>query len=346
MESKLFQIDQFNFDGWWIYDPNSDKEFFLAPHLKEILGLKDSAIPYELHWFIERIHPDDKEQFEKTITSSNLKNETIEYRILTNAQEYIWVLCRINREKKRISGIQTDITEQKETELQLARSNKELEQFAYVTSHDLQSPIRHIWTFSDLSKKYIKDGNIEKAEESIEKVIQTCAHIKNLVQDLLNYSRLGRDELIFEKVQISEVLNSAQEIISSQFGEDSIIYEIIGDKYSEIKVNKEYMIDSFVNLMSNSIKYSSKKRSPKLIIKISKKKAFTEFEFKDNGIGISKNELESIFNIFKRTSNSKNIKGQGIGLSSVKRVIELHGGRMYVSSEVDIGTNFNFTIKN
>ncbi len=342
---KTFNLENFNFDGWWIYEPENKNEFFLAPHLKDMMGLANQTVPYQLHWFLEKIHPDDQPIFLKAIESNSKEKHTIEYRILLKENQYLWVMCRIHREEHRISGIQTDITKQKELQLQLLRSNKELEQFAYVTSHDLQSPIRHIWTFSDLAKKYVKDQKIKEAEESIDKVIKTCAHIKNLVQDLLTYSRLGRDELHFSVVNPEDSINIALDILSEEINMKSAKISIENIPKS-INANPEYFIDIFVNLISNSLKYSKKDIIPKIKIDCVKRMGKYHFSVQDNGIGIAAQEREIIFNIFKRSPSKKNnlIKGSGIGLSTVKKIVEMHGGEIRVDSELGKGSTFTFTL--
>lgn len=346
--SKQFDFENFNFDGWWIYEPGIENEFFIAPFLKKMLGVENEMVPFSLEWFSERIHSRERQGFLDTVKKPNQETKNLEYRLKMADGNYKWMLCRVKTDKdqKRISGIQTDITIQKETELQLIRSNKELEQFAYISSHDLQSPLRHIWTFGDLARININKDKKEQAIQNIEKVLTTCGHLKNLVSDLLNYSRLGRNQITFSNSNINSLISHAQNILADQIEASGATFTIPTNLPKKLLVNEEYLIDVFVNLFSNAIKYKKESEQPKIDISYRLENHKNVFSITDNGIGIPAHELESIFDIFKRSSSESSLRkpGSGIGLSTVKKIIELHGGSIEVNSEEGAYSTFKFSI--
>jgi len=346
--SKNFDFENFDFDGWWIYEPDLENEFFIAPFLKKLFGLENQTVPFSLDWFAEKIHIQERDQFVQTLKDKNPDISNIEYRLRLADNTYRWMLCRIkiDKDQSRISGIQTDITTQKETELQLLRSNKELEQFAYISSHDLQSPLRHIWTFGDLAKININRDKKSQALENIDKVLSTCAHLKNLVNDLLNYSRLGRNQITFSNTNIRETINHAKNILDDEIIKHEAVINLSNNLPESILANEEYLIDVFVNLISNAIKYKKQDQAPVIDISYSVKDHKHVFCITDNGIGIPNEELDIIFDIFNRSSSESSLRapGSGIGLSTVKKIVELHGGTIKVSSKVGAYSAFTFSI--
>ncbi len=344
--SKQFDFENFDFDGWWIYEPGLENEFFIAPFLKDLLGFQNKKVPFALSWFVEKIHPQERVQFLEIVTKkiSNIAN--IEYRLKTADNSYRWMLCRlkVDNNNSRVSGIQTDITKQKETELQLIRSNKELEQFAYITSHDLQAPLRHIWTFMDLARINLNKNKKQQALININTVLATCTHLKNLVSDLLNYSRIGRNQITFSNTNPLSTIIHAQNILSDEIKASNATFEISSNLPDNILANEEYLIDVFVNLFSNSIKYKKDNEAPIIKVSYSFENHKNIFCITDNGIGIPDLELEKIFDIFRRSSTESHLKkvGSGIGLSTVKKIIELHGGNIEVSSEEGAYSSFTF----
>lgn len=224
---------------------------------------------------------------------------------------------------------------------ELESKNKELEQFAYVASHDLQEPLRTTSSFVELIRKQYTGRLDANADKYIDYIIQASDRMKTLIQDLLDYSRIGREKR-FEKVDcnavLEEVLADLNKVIKENCAEIKSGYlPVINGFPTEIKL-------LFQNLISNSIKFRKQNELPRIEIKARKENGHWEFSFADNGIGIEKQYLERIFIIFQRLHNRSLYEGSGIGLAHCKKIVELHGGRIWVTSTPQVGTTFLFSI--
>ena len=239
-----------------------------------------------------------------------------------------------------------DITARKQQEtairenvLELERKNKEIEQFAYAASHDLQEPLRSISNFSKLLAKKLEKYPDKEINEYMSLVSGGANRMSNLIFDLLEYSRIGKDmakrETDCDKL-VHEILTDLAAIIEESGAEIHV---------KKLPVIKCYDLKSvFQNLILNAIKFKKKGIPP--VINISATDIGKEFLFtiNDNGIGIEKEYYDRIFIIFQRLHLRTEYVGTGIGLSLTKKIIELHGGKIWVESEFGEGSSFNFTI--
>jgi light-regulated signal transduction histidine kinase (bacteriophytochrome) len=224
---------------------------------------------------------------------------------------------------------------------ELESKNKELEQFAYVASHDLQEPLRTTSSFVELIRKQYTGRLDANADKYIDYIIQSSDRMKTLIKDLLDYSRIGREKK-FEKVDCNIIL---QEVLAD-------LNKVIRENCAEIKSGYLPVIHAFPtelkllfqNLISNSIKFRRKHEIPVIEIKARKDNGCWEFTIADNGIGIEKQYQERIFIIFQRLHNRSIYEGSGIGLAHCKKIVELHGGRIWVTSKPAEGSVFHFTI--
>jgi len=226
---------------------------------------------------------------------------------------------------------------------QLEQINKELEQFAYIASHDLQEPLRTINSFIYLFKKEYQ-GNLDKnADVYIEHMVTASTRMQDLIIGLLEYSRTGKSS---EKEQINcnllmdEIIEDLRLVISDT--DSKIIY----DKLPTISGYRVELKQLFQNLLSNAIKFINKNMSPEIDITVVAIDNFWRFSFKDNGIGIDKNYLNEIFIVFQRLHSRSDFPGSGIGLAHCKRIVELHGGKIWADSEPGNGSTFYFTLLN
>jgi light-regulated signal transduction histidine kinase (bacteriophytochrome) len=224
---------------------------------------------------------------------------------------------------------------------ELERKNRELEQFAYVASHDLQEPLRTIGSFVDLLGKQYKGRLDDHADKYMNYIVQSSDRMKVLIKDLLDYSRLGREK---DARQVN--CNSIVEQVKADLN------MVIKDNQAEIKAGALPVIAAyptelkllFQNLVSNSIKFRKPDVSPQVEITASKENGHWQFAFRDNGIGIEPQHVDKIFVIFQRLHNRTSYEGSGIGLAHCKKIVELHGGTIWVKSELGIGSTFYFTI--
>jgi light-regulated signal transduction histidine kinase (bacteriophytochrome) len=228
---------------------------------------------------------------------------------------------------------------------ELDRSNKDLEQFAYVASHDLQEPIRKIVGFAQLFAGNF-EGQLEgKQKEYLDYVIDGAKRMQALIQDLLAYSRIGRKELTVEPLDFNEVVKEAVGNLELVVKETKA--EIICRHLPCLSGHRSFIVQIFQNLIGNSLKYRSKK-IPRIEISAQQKNDRWEFTVADNGIGIDFQFASKLFMIFQRLHTKDKYEGTGIGLAVSKRMVERHGGRIWLEPREHDGGGavFKFTLPN
>ncbi|MCK4848741.1 MAG: GHKL domain-containing protein, partial [Candidatus Heimdallarchaeota archaeon] len=237
-----------------------------------------------------------------------------------------------------------DITEQRLSEktlqkrtMELERSNKALEQFAYATSHDLQEPLRTIASFLQLLKRKYEDSLDSEAHQFINFAVDGAIHMKQLIDDLLFYSRLGRKDISFKPVSLSQIIEKSINNLRVVIEENKA--QVISKKLPVIRVDESQFILLFQNLIENAIKFRDKEK-PVIEITAKVSKGNHIISVKDNGIGIEKKYHNRIFQVFKRLHTSSEYPGTGIGLAICKRVIEQYHGKIWVESELGKGATF------
>ena len=231
--------------------------------------------------------------------------------------------------------------ELQETLIKLKRSNSELEQFAYVASHDLQEPLRMISSFLQLLQMRYSGQLDSDADEFINFAVEGAKRMQNLIQDLLAYSRVTTKGNEFKNIKMEEALEQALVNLKISIEENNAI--ITHDSLPIITADYSQMIQLLQNLIGNSIKYRSDK-NPEIHISAQEKDTHWIFSVEDNGIGIDSKYSDQVFQIFKRLHTNEEYKGTGIGLAITKRIIERHNGRIWVESELSKGSKFYFTI--
>ncbi len=224
----------------------------------------------------------------------------------------------------------------------LERSNKDLEAFSYSVSHDLRSPIRGILGFS---KILLEDYGTELGEESrriVNIIIQSSENMGELIDDLLEYSRLGRREPIFSVVNMQSIAEKILEEVANYYP-DMKMETVVGN-LPPTKGDPSLLKQLLFNLISNSFKYSKKKENPKIEIGSYQNNGETVFFVKDNGAGFDMKYQHKLFNIFQRLHHADQFEGTGVGLAIVKRVIERHNGKVWGNSKLNEGACFYFTL--
>ncbi|MFT5832551.1 MAG: PAS domain S-box-containing protein [Cognaticolwellia sp.] len=242
-----------------------------------------------------------------------------------------------------------DITEKKASEKQLEEyakalqeSNKDLEQFAYIASHDMKEPLRMINSYVTLLGKMYSHKLDERGLEFIEFASDGVKRMDHLIKDLLEYSRIGRTEIRKNLVSFDDILLKVMSSLRYQINEKKVDFDIDVD-LPKFLASRTQVFMLFQNLISNGIKYN---QSEKPLISISSiiENDIIQFTVKDNGIGMKEKHLGEIFQIFQRLHGREQYEGTGIGLAVCKRIVKYHSGDIWVESEEGIGSSFHFTL--
>ena len=224
---------------------------------------------------------------------------------------------------------------------ELKTSNTELERFAYVASHDLQEPLRMVSSFLHLLERKLEGKLDESSKQYIGFATDGAERMKTLIQDLLQYSRVGTSKEAVSKVDCNEVIQSVISLLSLSIRETNATIHV--HPLPVIKAVQPQMLQLFQNLIGNALKYHGP-AAPQIEVGVAEKGDEYEFYVKDNGIGIDPKFYERIFIIFQRLHNKSDFSGTGIGLSICKKIVERHGGKIRVESEPGKGSTFYFTL--
>jgi PAS domain S-box-containing protein len=245
-------------------------------------------------------------------------------------------------------GLSHDITERKRQEeeakrnaTELARSNAELEQFAYVASHDLQEPLRAVASCVQLLQKRYGGKLDARADEFISHAVEGTKRMQALITDLLAYSRVGTHVHPFEEVEIAEVLAEALANLTFAIQESGAV--VLPGQLPKLTVDGSQLTQVFQNLIGNAIKFRGE-RSPEIRITADHRGSDWVFSVADNGIGIEPQYFERVFRVFQRLHTRARYPGTGIGLAICKKIVERHGGTIWIESKPGEGTTFFFTL--
>ncbi|MEI6585441.1 MAG: ATP-binding protein [Sediminibacterium sp.] len=255
-----------------------------------------------------------------------------------------------DEELKFVIGYGIDITSRRKTEIELegvmksmARVNKELEQFAFSASHDLQEPLRMVTSFlAQLDKKY-GDTLDEKGKTYLNFAVDGARRMRQMILDLLEYSRVDRlDDFELEEVDLNEVIDEIITLHQVKIQEKNANINI--GKLPKLKIYRSPIRQVFQSFIDNSLKYSKEDVKPEISITSKEELTYWQFSITDNGIGIRSEYFEKIFVLFQRLHNREKYSGTGIGLSIAKKIIYNMNGEIWLESQENIGTTFHFTL--
>ncbi|HSY90302.1 MAG TPA: ATP-binding protein [Candidatus Binatus sp.] len=228
-----------------------------------------------------------------------------------------------------------------QAQLELARSNRDLEQFAYVASHDLQEPLRMVATYTQLLSERYRGKLDENADKYIHYAVDGALRMQKLVQDLLAFSRVGRQGAAPRSTDCNLVIKAALQNLEAALQESGAVVK--ADELPMVIADGAQLTQVFQNLIGNAIKFRGP-GAPTIQIKAEGKDKEWTFSVEDNGIGIAPDQAENVFVIFRRLHTREEYAGNGIGLSICKKIIEHHGGRIWFESEPGHGSTFKFTL--
>ena len=355
-EAKLREAQEMAQLGHWIWDVRTgdvewSEEVYrifhldpikFTPHIDSILALSP--------W------PDDHERNKELMQRAMESHEKGDYeqRFLrpdeSTGYYYSTFQGRYDDEGNLISivGTVVDITERKKAEERLAlamnelqRSNKELEQFAYVASHDLQEPLRMVASYTQLLAERYENQLDDKAKKFIHYAVDGAVRMQLLINDLLAFSRIETKGKPLESVDAHTVLGEAINNLKMNIEETKTV--ITNDELPMVRADASQLAQLFQNLIGNAIKFRSAEH-PYVHISASDKGREWLFSVRDNGIGIDPQYAGKVFVIFQRLHTKEEYPGSGIGLAICKKIVERHGGRIWFESEPGKGTTFFFTI--
>lgn len=223
----------------------------------------------------------------------------------------------------------------------LARSNRELEQFAYAASHDLQEPLRMVATYTQLLAERYQGKLDSDADKYIHYAVDGALRMQKLVQDLLAFSRVGRPGMALESTDCNSVLEGALKNLEAAIQESGAVVQ--HTQLPLVMADSTRLTQVFQNLIGNAIKFHGSE-PPAIRVEATRQRKDWVFSVADNGIGISPEHAEDVFVIFRRLHTRADYPGSGIGLSICKKIVEQHGGRIWVESQLGQGSIFKFTL--
>ena len=339
-------------DGFYAVDKSWTVTYW--NHVAEkVLGMSREYVVNKYLWdiFHDAIDTDFYKYFHLAVNENKVQHFEAYYETLN-----LWVEVSAYPSPNGLSVYFKDITERKMSDLKLKElnenlqkqtqeletSNRELEQFAFVASHDLQEPLRMVSSFlTQLDKKYehVLD---DKAKKYIQFAVSGAARMRELIFDLLEFSKIGRMTEDLVPVDLNELVDEIKVLYSTQFEETKAT--ISTNKLPTLKLYKTSLRQVFQNLISNALKYTKTGVSPVIKINAADMKTYWLFSISDNGIGIHVEYFDKIFIIFQRLHNKDHYSGTGMGLAVTKKVIESLNGKIWVESTEGKGSTFYFTI--
>ncbi|MFG1677198.1 ATP-binding protein [Micromonospora sp. NPDC049282] len=248
-------------------------------------------------------------------------------------------LDEVRQARERIEWVNDQLQKQAE---ELTRSNRDLEQFAYVASHDLQEPLRKVASFCQLLQRRYAGQLDERADQYIAFAVDGAQRMQRLINDLLAFSRIGRLTTGFTEVDLNRVMGdvAGQTEAARQYADA----ELTWDEMPTIRGEEPLLTNLLVNLVSNSVKFRRPDVPSKVHVSARLVDGEWEISCRDNGIGIEPEFADKIFVIFQRLHSKDAYPGTGIGLAIVKKIVEYHGGRVWVDTEAGEGTTIRFTL--
>jgi PAS domain S-box-containing protein len=362
---RFEKVTQATNDAIWDFDVAGNQLQWGKGFLTQF-GYDSDVINPNFDFLISKIHEQDRHRvvsrIQEYMHDPSKSNWFEEYQFEKSDGTFAYVIDRAifirdaSGRVIRVVGAMTDISYRKDMEdslrklnqqlenhsRELALSNKELEQFAYVTSHDLQEPLRMINSFLVLLKKKYGDKLDPKAQQYIHFATDGALRMRQIILDLLEFSRVGVHLDRIESIDFNQVINEVKTLQRRKI--DDLKAEVTFDNLPTIDTYKSPIIQIFHNLIGNALKYSDPSRPPQIHVTVEDQKAFYKFSVTDNGIGIEPEFHEKIFIIFQRLHTKERYSGTGMGLAIVKKIVENLGGEVGVNSVPNQGSTFYFTM--
>lgn len=326
--------------------------------IEKLFGMDPGQFDGKYETYLSLIHPDDlpliQQSIDKALSSENY-NYVVEHRLIWPNGGVRWLEGRgkvyrdANGKPVRMAGTVVDVTSRKNAEMErerliheLADKNTELEQFTYTVSHDLKAPIITIKGFLGFLGEDIRSGNRERADKDIVRITEAVDKMHRLLNELLELSRIGRLMNDPEPISFRSLIDEALDVLQGHIQSSSAQVKVIGE-FPVVFGDRRRLLEVLQNLIDNAVKFSSGQSAPVVEIGCGgKEKGMPVFFVRDNGIGIHPEHHERVFGLFNKLDPTAD--GTGVGLALVKRIVEYHGGRIWIESAPGQGANFLFTL--
>jgi len=357
-DNSIFDfIQKGSLDGIWYWDLENPENEWMSPKFWTELGYNPDEMPHKASAWQGIINQDDLnvaiDNFNKHCADQNYPyDQIVRYKHKNGSTVYIRCRGLVIRDQSgnpiRMLGAHNNITvsmnavnDLKLANEQLTKKNKELKQFTYITSHDLQEPLNSIISFSHLLEEN-KDKLDEIGQKSVEVIVNSAFRMKEFIISLLEFSRIGMEK---EKTEtdIEKLIEDLKIDLHNLIEKKEATINYTGEPL-KIKAFKPDLTKLFQNLIINGIRYTDEKIKPFIVINSEEQVNEYKFTITDNGIGIEEEHYEKIFEVFQRLHLRDKYPGTGIGLSQCKKVVEFHDGKIWLTSAVGKGTTFYFTI--
>ncbi len=329
---------------------------FVSPSVSALTGYESAELVGRSA--AKFIYPDDRPYYESRLINAagSTSNEAFQYRFLAKDGSYIWLETVVRglddqqdiKEGRFLSQTRSfqkhhEYLEQIEHHsLELQDSYKDLEMFAYISSHDMQEPLRMISNYMQLLKRKYESKLDKDAMEYIEYAVKGASNLQSLIKDLLSYSTINKKEISFIPVDMDELLDDVLSGLQLLMQEKNVkVY--INEPMRPLLADRNALTQLMQNLIQNGIKYNTSE-SPVIRIFCSEDSKSITYCIQDNGIGIDKQYAQQIFEPFRRLHNKHNFPGTGLGLSICRKIVDRLHGRIWVDSEPGTGSSFYFSI--
>src|SRR6266851_7690013 len=341
----------------YVAEPGEAGEWrYVSPKLELLLGFSAEEWMADRHLWFQQIQPEDREAVVAEEKASEARGEAfhLEYRMFARDGRVVWIhdaaalVPDAPGERLLQHGVLFDISERKRAEQELAskveelaRSNAELEQFAYVASHDLQEPLRMVASYTQLLARRYKGKLDTDADEFIGFAVDGATRMQTLIQDLLCYSRVTTKGQSLQLTQTKAACDTALQNLQTSIKESNAVVNV--GPMPSVLADEAQVAQLFQNLIGNALKYRNECR-PEIQVTARANGKEWVFSVQDNGIGIEPQYFERIFQMFQRLHTREQFTGTGIGLAVCRKIVERHGGRIWVESQPGKGSTFLFTI--
>jgi PAS domain S-box-containing protein len=346
--------------GIWNWNLEKDQMFW-DKHCWEMLNMQPTDQPISYKSWREQLHPDNLLRVEPEVQKQLKEGQgfVIEFRFLTANKTWVWLQGRgqvVERTSAglplRMMGTHTDIHQRKEAEINhqqqaeaLRRSNEELEQFAYVASHDLRQPLRMVNSYLQMLERRLGSDLDADNKTMMDFARSGAQRLDQMLLSLLEYSRVGRKGQPKQQISLAASIEEALSFLYPEIQANGVEIIWSPNEWPQVFASPDEMTRLFQNLIGNAIKYHKVDETPLINLEVVNQGAFWEVVIKDQGIGIDPTQFSRLFQVFQRLHAQGEYEGTGIGLAIARKIVERHRGKIWVESEGEgHGSCFYFTL--